>query len=138
MLPATLTRLGISAGWDAKLQPDGEWADGTELELSRRESSPDRPTAPLHVHRRGDEAWYVLEGSLGVRLGDAVHIAGSGAAIVAKRGTAHTFWNAGEAQSRYIIAMAPEIHALIKSLHSAGSDRSALEARFAAHDSELL
>jgi mannose-6-phosphate isomerase-like protein (cupin superfamily) len=29
----------------------------------------DRWIAPLHVHDRDDEAWYVLEGKLGVRLG---------------------------------------------------------------------
>lgn len=26
--------------------------------------------APLHFHHHDDEAWYVLEGTLGVRVGD--------------------------------------------------------------------
>ena len=28
------------------------------------------PIAPLHVHLEDDEAWYVLEGTLGFRVGD--------------------------------------------------------------------
>jgi mannose-6-phosphate isomerase-like protein (cupin superfamily) len=45
-----------------------EWTDpGT---------APGRPVAGLHVHREDDEAWYVLEGQLGFRLGDADSVVG--------------------------------------------------------------
>ena len=34
--------------------------------------------APLHVHHADDEAWYVLEGELGFRLGDEEVVADRG------------------------------------------------------------
>lgn len=40
-----------------------EWSD-------RGETRPDWPIAPLHVHYQDDEAWYVLEGRLGFRIGE--------------------------------------------------------------------
>ena len=39
--------------------------------------------APLHVHHADDEAWYVLEGELGFRLGDEEVVAAAGSAVVA-------------------------------------------------------
>ena len=45
-----------------------------------------RPIAPLHLHRDDDEAWYVLDGTLGFRLGEEELAAGAGAAVVAPRG----------------------------------------------------
>ena len=40
-----------------------EWTDAGE-------SSAERPIAPLHLHRSDDEAWYVLDGTLGLLRGD--------------------------------------------------------------------
>ncbi len=51
-----------------------EWTDDGD-------SSPERPIAPLHVHERDDEAWYVLEGALGFRRGDATLEAAAGALL---------------------------------------------------------
>lgn len=108
-----------------------EWEDGGESNI-------ERPVAPLHIHHGGEEAWYVLEGTLGVRVGDEVHTVRPGAAVVAPRGTPHTFWNAGDTPCRYIVVMSPEINDLIKSLHSGSRDRASLEALFEQHQSELL
>ena len=91
--------------------------------------------APLHVHRADDEAWYVLEGSLGFRLGDVELVAPAGAAVVAPRGTPHTYWNAGDVEARYLLVMTPTISSLIAAIHSPGADISAV---FAEHDSEVL
>ena len=41
--------------------------------------------APLHVHRGDDEAWYVLSGTLGFRLGDDEIEASPGSAVFARR-----------------------------------------------------
>ena len=54
--------------------------------------------APLHVHHSDDEAWYVLAGELGFRLGNEEVIAGAGSAVLAPRGTPHTYWNAGNVE----------------------------------------
>src|SRR6476620_10965202 len=73
--------------------------------------------APLHVHHADDEAWYVLEGELGFRLGDEELIAPAGSAVVARRGTPHTFWNAGDVEARYLLVMTPRIAHLIGAIH---------------------
>jgi mannose-6-phosphate isomerase-like protein (cupin superfamily) len=91
--------------------------------------------APLHVHHGDDEGWYVLEGELGFRLGDEEVVATAGSAVLARRGTPHTYWNAGEAEARYLLIMTPRIADLIGSIHAPGAD---IPAVFAAHDSELL
>jgi mannose-6-phosphate isomerase-like protein (cupin superfamily) len=91
--------------------------------------------APLHVHHGDDEGWYVLEGELGFRLGDEEVVAAAGSAVLARRGTPHTYWNAGEAEARYLLIMTPRIAGLIGAIHAPGADITAV---FAAHDSELL
>ena len=90
--------------------------------------------APLHVHREDDEAWYVLRGTLGFRLGDEEIEAGPGSAVLARRGTPHTYRNAGDVEAAYVLVMRPRIAALIEAIHQPGADVPAL---FAAHASEL-
>ncbi len=65
-----------------------EWSD-------EGESSQERPIAGLHVHHSDDEAWYVLEGTLGFRLGDKTATAPAGSAVLAPAGMPHAYWNAG-------------------------------------------
>ena len=91
--------------------------------------------APLHVHHADDEAWYVLDGTLGFRLGGEVISAAAGSVVMAPRGTPHTYWNAGKVEARYILVMSTRIAHLIEAIHAPGADVRAL---FAAHDSELL
>ena len=91
--------------------------------------------APLHVHHEDDEAWYVLEGTLAFRLGDEEVEAPAGAAVLAPRGTVHTYWNPRPHPARYVLAMTPRIHALIESLHGGGADP---EAVFRDHASTLI
>ena len=52
---------------------------------------------PPHVHTREDEFSFVIEGEIGVRIGDRVFTAGPGAYVVKPRGVPHTFWNCGPA-----------------------------------------
>lgn len=91
--------------------------------------------APLHVHHRDDEAWYVLRGTLGFRLGDEEVQAGPGSAVLARRGTPHTYRNAGREEAEYLLVMTPRIAALVEAIHQPDADVPAL---FAAHASELL
>ena len=91
-----------------------EWVDDGE-------SSAERPIAPLHRHLADDEAWYVLDGTLGFIRGDERLEAPAGAAVLVPRGVAHTFWNAGPAQARYVIVMTPRIAALVAALHEPGA-----------------
>lgn len=73
--------------------------------------------APLHVHHADDEAWYVLEGALGVLLDGTEHVVGPGGAVFAHAGVAHTYWNAADVPTRYLLVMTPRIRALIAALH---------------------
>jgi mannose-6-phosphate isomerase-like protein (cupin superfamily) len=95
--------------------------------------------APLHIHHEDDEAWYVLEGTLRVRLGEASVELPAGAAVIASRGTPHTFWNPSPEPARYLLVMTPRIHDLIDAIHAMPSrSREAMEAVFAEHRSEYL
>ncbi|THV30303.1 cupin domain-containing protein [Glycomyces paridis] len=94
--------------------------------------------APLHRHG-DDEAWYVLEGALGVRIGDEeVEVPAGGAAIV-PGGTAHTYWNPRPEPARYLLVMGAKTNALINAIHAA-SDRTpeAMRLLFEQYDAELL
>ena len=100
---------------------------------------PPRLIAPLHLHHNDDEAWYVLEGTLCVRVGDEDVEAKAGAAVFVPRGTPHTYWNPGPGPLRYLLVMTPRIYELIQGIHAMKERTpSALKAIFREHDSELL
>ncbi|HEY6369003.1 MAG TPA: cupin domain-containing protein [Candidatus Sulfotelmatobacter sp.] len=100
---------------------------------------PPRWIAPLHLHRNDDEAWYVLEGTLCVRVGKDVVEAHAGSAVFVPRGMAHTYWNPGPGLVRYLLVMTSNIYSLIQGIH-AMTERSpaALRAVFEKHDSERI
>jgi mannose-6-phosphate isomerase-like protein (cupin superfamily) len=100
---------------------------------------PPRFIAPPHVHHKDDEAWYVLEGTLVVRVGDKDVEAHAGSAVLVPRGTPHTYWNPAAEPARYLLIMTSSIYRLIQEIH-ATKDRSAaaMQALFRKYDSELL
>ena len=53
-----------------------------------------------HVHLHEDEYSYVLEGTIGARVGDHEVVAGPCSYLFKPRGLMHTSWNAGPAQAR--------------------------------------
>ena len=102
-------------------------------------SGPPRLIAPLHVHHRDDEAWYVLEGTLRVLVGPDEVEAPAGSSVFVPRGTPHTYWNLGPGPTRYLLIMTANIYSLIQDIHGlAERNAVALEAVFKKHDSELL
>jgi mannose-6-phosphate isomerase-like protein (cupin superfamily) len=115
----------VLAEWTAEARPDP--------------NEPPIRQAPLHSHGE-DEAWYVLEGALGVRIGDRdVEVAAGGAAIV-PGDTAHTYWNPHPEPARYLLVMGAETYALIQALHTErvgwGSDE--MRELFRAHNAMFL
>jgi mannose-6-phosphate isomerase-like protein (cupin superfamily) len=105
-----------------------EWSDpGTH---------PRRPIAGMHVHHSDDEAWIVLEGELGFRVGEHERTVRAGESLLVEHGTPHSYWNPAPAPARYLLVMTPRIHRLIGALHSGA--REDFAAIFAEHDSELL
>jgi mannose-6-phosphate isomerase-like protein (cupin superfamily) len=109
-------------------------------EWTAQGSAGDEPVyqAPLHKHPE-DEAWYVLEGTLRVRAGEHVHEIPAGGAVIVPGGTAHTFWNPGSGQARYLLVMGAHTFALIQAIH-ATDDRSPARMRqlYAAYGATLL
>src|SRR5215469_16919190 len=79
---------------------------------------PPRWIAPLHLHRNDDEAWYVLEGTLCVRVGNDVVEANAGSAVFVPRVTAHTYWNPGPRLVRYLLVMTSNVYSLIQEVHA--------------------
>jgi mannose-6-phosphate isomerase-like protein (cupin superfamily) len=63
--------------------------------------------APVHTHRNEDEYSYVLEGRIGVQLGDEVLECGPGELVFKPRGVAHAFWNAGDEPARLLELISP-------------------------------
>jgi mannose-6-phosphate isomerase-like protein (cupin superfamily) len=97
-----------------------------------------RYQAPLHRHGE-DEAWYVLSGTLTVRMGNNdVRVPAGGAALV-PGGIAHTYWNPGAEPARYLLVMGTRTYGLIQALHAtADRDRDATRALFQEFGAELL
>lgn len=63
--------------------------------------------APIHTHSREDELTYVLEGAIGVLLGDGTGRAGTGSYIFKPRDIPHTFWNDSQTQARVVEIIIP-------------------------------
>lgn len=63
--------------------------------------------SPPHTHSREDEFSYVLEGTIGVKIGDQEFLASRGAYIVKPRGVPHAFWNAGPEPARLLEIISP-------------------------------
>jgi mannose-6-phosphate isomerase-like protein (cupin superfamily) len=60
-----------------------------------------------HVHLHEDEYSYILEGTIGARVGDHEVVAGPGSYVIKPRGLMHTFWNAGPGPARLLEVIAP-------------------------------
>ncbi|MGZ8585498.1 MAG: cupin domain-containing protein [Actinomycetota bacterium] len=63
--------------------------------------------APVHTHRNEDEYSFVLEGRVGVQLGEELLEAGPGELLFKPRGLAHAFWNAADEPARLLELISP-------------------------------
>src|SRR5207247_2691963 len=60
-----------------------------------------------HVHTKEDELSYVLEGEIGVMIGDREFVAPTGSYVFKPRGVVHAFWNNGTTPARLIELIFP-------------------------------
>jgi quercetin dioxygenase-like cupin family protein len=60
-----------------------------------------------HSHTKEDELSYVLEGEIGVMIGDREFIAPTGSYVLKPRGVPHAFWNNGTVPARLIELIFP-------------------------------
>jgi len=63
--------------------------------------------APPHTHTHEDEYTYVLEGEVGVQVGDEVRVAHPGDLVFKPRHVPHAFWNAGDRPARALEIISP-------------------------------
>ena len=63
--------------------------------------------APTHTHQHEDEYTYVLEGEIGVQVGEEVLVGHPGDLVYKPRGVPHAFWNAGEVFARALEIISP-------------------------------
>ncbi len=80
---------------------------GGRLSVVESAPQPGAPGLALHRHRRSDEALYVLEGVVTVRVGDRTASAPAGSFIFIPRGIAHMFRNPGPQAARVLVLFAP-------------------------------
>ena len=70
---------------------------------------PDGFVAAAHVHPFQTERFEVLEGVLGLRVGEKEIVARAGDVAVVAPGTSHRFWNAGKGEARFLCEVRPAL-----------------------------
>ena len=93
-------------GLGVRFMIDGETAGGG-FSLVEHPIAPRSLAAPLHRHANEDEYSYVLEGRVGVQLGDETLEAGPGELVFKPRGQWHAFWNPGDEPARLLEIISP-------------------------------
>jgi mannose-6-phosphate isomerase-like protein (cupin superfamily) len=82
-------------------QTDGRFA------LVEHPLAPWALAAPMHTHTHEDEFSFVLEGRVGLQVGERVVIAEPGTFVHKPRRVPHTFWNAGPEPARLLELISP-------------------------------
>ena len=97
-------RMSLPNGHDLRyldMAPDGAFS---LLEWTAR---PGLPGSAIHLHHRTDEGFYVVAGTYGFLIGDERIEASEGGYVFVPHGIVHAFWNAGVADARMLITIAP-------------------------------
>jgi quercetin dioxygenase-like cupin family protein len=95
-----LRKLGI------RFMIEGAQSSGT-FALVEHPIEPRALAAPIHTHSHEDEYTFVLEGEIGVQVGEEVRLARPGDLVFKPRGIPHAFWNAGEVRARALEIISP-------------------------------
>jgi quercetin dioxygenase-like cupin family protein len=80
---------------------------GGGFSLVEHPIAPRSLAAPMHTHTHEDEYSYVLEGEVGVQVGDEVTVGKPGDLIFKPRGVQHAFWNPGDQPARLLEIISP-------------------------------
>jgi quercetin dioxygenase-like cupin family protein len=93
-------------GMGVRFMIDGARSGGG-FSLVEHPIAPRALAAPMHTHTHEDEYTYVLEGEIGVQVGDEVRVAKAGDLVFKPRGVPHAFWNAGDTPARALEIISP-------------------------------
>ena len=80
---------------------------GGRLSLVEHPLEPRALGSPVHTHRHEDEYSVVLEGQVGVQIGEQAVEAGPGTVLIKPRGVPHAFWNATDRPARLLEIISP-------------------------------
>jgi quercetin dioxygenase-like cupin family protein len=85
------------------------WGEVTQdnFALVEHPIGPRALAAPMHTHRYEDEYTYVLEGEVGVQVGEEVLLARPGDLVFKPRGVPHAFWNPADGPARALEIISP-------------------------------
>jgi quercetin dioxygenase-like cupin family protein len=106
LLPPDAGKLVWLGGLGVRFMLDGDQTGG-RFALVEHPLKPRALGSPLHTHTLEDEYSFVLEGSVGVQIGELEMVASEGTLIVKPRGLAHAFWNAGDGPARLLELISP-------------------------------
>ena len=93
-------------GLGVRFMIDSDTAGGG-FSLVEHPIAPRSLAAPLHRHANEDEYSYVLEGRVGVQLGEETLEAGPGELVFKPRNQWHAFWNPGDEPARLLEIISP-------------------------------
>jgi mannose-6-phosphate isomerase-like protein (cupin superfamily) len=91
--------------------------DGGDFSLMERTLPAGGRQPPPHRHTNCSEAYFVLDGLVGVTAGDEDLTLGPEGFVLVPRGTRHTFGNAGDREARLLVIHAPAMDAYFAGLH---------------------
>jgi quercetin dioxygenase-like cupin family protein len=139
ILPGQGDQVTLSGGVGVVFKVPGSLTSG-RLAIVEHPVPVDALVVP-HTHTKEDELSYVLEGEIGVMIGDREFIAPTGSYVFKPRGIVHAFWNNGTTPARLIELIFPsgledgfrEMAGLTIDMAMAGQDmkrRSEVSARY--------
>jgi mannose-6-phosphate isomerase-like protein (cupin superfamily) len=82
-------------------------ATGQSVAVIEHPLAPQALGGPPHIHRREDEYSFVLEGTVGFKIGDETVNAGPGTLVAKPRDIVHTFWNPSSVPARILEIISP-------------------------------
>jgi mannose-6-phosphate isomerase-like protein (cupin superfamily) len=91
--------------------------DDGDLSLMERTLPPGGRRPPPHRHTNCSEAYFVLDGLVGVVIEGEELAVGPEGFVLVPRGTAHTFGNAGDDEARLLVIHAPAMDSYFAGLH---------------------
>jgi quercetin dioxygenase-like cupin family protein len=93
-------------GFGARFMLGGERTEG-RVAVVEHPIGPRSLAAPMHTHTHEDEYTYVVEGRVGVQIGDRTLEAAPGDMVFKPRGVPHAFWNATDEPARVLEIISP-------------------------------
>jgi mannose-6-phosphate isomerase-like protein (cupin superfamily) len=106
VLPSDAGRSVTLASLGVRFMLDGAQTGG-RFALVEHPLPPRSLGSPVHTHQDEDEFSFILEGEVGIQIGNRVLSAGPGTLVAKPRGVPHAFWNAGDAHARLLEFISP-------------------------------